>query len=138
MQYSQSLQKMRIYGKQQGIHNYTITNKENMKKFIISAAIAATTVTAHADSWYGEDKVGHFVMGAGVATAVTVATGNEWYGFAAGTAVGALKEIYDSQHKDKHTVSFKDFAVTAVGSLAGAKFGGLMISPNRITYRIEF
>jgi uncharacterized protein YfiM (DUF2279 family) len=108
-------------------------------KNTIALAIAATiSTTAYADSWYGEDKVGHFVMGAGVATAVTVATGNEWYGFAAGTAVGALKEVYDYQHRDKHTPSFKDFAVTAVGALVGAKFGGLMVTPNRITYRIEF
>jgi uncharacterized protein YfiM (DUF2279 family) len=112
---------------------------KKISKLMLSVITAIIlTTNAHADSWYGEDKVGHFVMGAGVATAVTVATGNEWYGFAAGTAVGALKEVYDYKHRDKHTPSFKDFAVTAVGALVGAKFGGLMVTPNRITYRIEF
>ena len=34
--------------------------------------------------------------------------------------VGALKEVHDAQHRDKHTPSYKDFAVTAAAGCAAA------------------
>lgn len=65
-----------------------------------------------------------------------MATDSELYGFLAGASVGAAKEIYDMRSKG-HTASFKDFAATAAGAFIGAKIGGLVITPNSVTYSVS-
>jgi uncharacterized protein YfiM (DUF2279 family) len=106
-----------------------------MKRIIIAAAMLATAA-AHADEWTGRDKELHFVGGAAIAAAVTAATGNEWHGFLVSAGVGLAKEAYDSTGRGQ--VSGKDFAVTALGALIGAKATGWAIAPNRITYTMKF
>jgi uncharacterized protein YfiM (DUF2279 family) len=109
-----------------------------VQKKIIIAAIAALTSMAHADEWTGRDKSLHFIAGAAVGAAVTVATERRDYGIAAGVAVGLAKEIYDSQHRDRHTPSVKDFAVTAAGAVVGAYVVGLIVGPRFIGYATTF
>jgi uncharacterized protein YfiM (DUF2279 family) len=106
-----------------------------MKRIII-AALSALTLTAQADEWTGRDKNIHFVGGALVSATVFAATGHEGYAFGAGVAAGLAKELYDTGGRG--TVSFKDFAVTALGAYVGTKSAGWIISPTRIVYRMSF
>jgi uncharacterized protein YfiM (DUF2279 family) len=106
-----------------------------MKTLLI--AIAMLPSLAHADEWAGRDKNLHFVVGAAVGGAVTIATNRRDYGIAAGVAVGLAKEIYDSQHRATHTLSAKDFAVTALGAVAGS-YTGLVIRRQFIGYQTSF
>ena len=105
-----------------------------MKRTVAVLAIV-TAASAQADEWTGKDKQLHLIGGAAIAAAVTAGTGNELHGFLAGTASGLLKEVYDSTGRGQ--VSGKDFAVTALGALLGAKATGWAIGPNRITYSIN-
>jgi uncharacterized protein YfiM (DUF2279 family) len=96
-----------------------------MRAAVILALVLVTS--AHADEWTGADKSKHFMAGAAVAGSVTAITGKPWQGFAAGAIVGALKEASDWRSAG-HTVSGKDFAVTALGAAAAAYTGGLIIT----------
>lgn len=109
-----------------------------MKKKIAIAFLAALTSMAHADEWTGQDKSLHFIAGAAVGAAVTVATERRDYGIAAGVATGLAKELYDSQHRDRRTPSFKDFAVTAAGAVMGAYVGGVIVGPRFVGYATKF
>jgi hypothetical protein len=40
-------------------------------------------------------------------------------------------------HKEAHTASFKDFAVTAIAGCAVSGITGLVIQPNRVSYTIS-
>lgn len=106
-----------------------------MKHLLI--AIAMLPSLACADEWTGRDKNLHFVVGAAVGGAVTIATDRPAYGIAAGVAVGLAKELYDSRHRATHTPSTKDFAVTALGAVAGA-YTGLVIRRQFIGYQTSF
>jgi uncharacterized protein YfiM (DUF2279 family) len=101
-------------------------------KHIIALTLALAATTAHADEWTGKDKQLHFVGGAAIAAAVTAATRDEWAGFAAGTASGLLKEVYDATGRGQ--VSGKDFAVTMLGAYVGAKGTGWVITRNSVVY----
>jgi uncharacterized protein YfiM (DUF2279 family) len=104
-------------------------------KHSITALVLFTSASVQADEWTGKDKQLHLIGGAAIAAAVTAGTGNELHGFLSGTASGLLKEVYDSTGRGQ--VSGKDFAVTALGALLGAKATGWAIGPNRITYSIN-
>ena len=104
-------------------------------KNIIAITLVSAALTANADEWTGRDKELHFLGGAAVAAVVTTATRNEWTGFAAGTAVGLAKEIYDSTGRGE--VSGKDFVVNALGAFVGAKFTGWVITRDSITYTVR-
>lgn len=87
------------------------------------------------DKWVAPDKFAHLVVGAGTGGAVTyIATQQHWagdarlWGTAAGCLVGAGKEIYDKQHPDIHTSSWKDFAVTCAASGLGSYTMGWMLT----------
>lgn len=108
-----------------------------MKSIVIGLALIAA-IPAMADSWKGKDKDGHAIVGAVVGAGVTYATGNAWHGCAAATGVGLAKEIYDAQHKHKHTVSFKDFAVTAAAGCLSAKATSVFVTPNKIVFSWKF
>jgi uncharacterized protein YfiM (DUF2279 family) len=103
----------------------------------ILCGLLLTPIFAHADSWTGPDKTLHFAGGAVVGAAVTLATDKPLYGIAAGAAVGLAKELYDSQHRDKHTPSSKDFAVTVAGAVVGS-YSGLIIRRNFIGFQTKF
>ncbi len=112
-----------------------------MRKQILVLAImahGAFTNYAHADEWTGQDKTLHFLGGAAVGAAVTIATKRQDYGLAAGIGVGLVKELYDAQHRDKHTPSIKDFVATAAGAALGAYVGGLVVGPRFVGYQTKF
>lgn len=90
-----------------------------MRRLLIAALALACSV-AHADEWTGRDKKLHASGGAGIGAATTLVFKDARYGCTAATAVGALKEAYDARHRDQHTPSFKDFAVTAAAGCAAA------------------
>lgn len=96
---------------------------------------------AQSDEWTGKDKVKHAGISAAIAAAATAATDSELIGFGISSAVGFAKEVYDMQHKNKHTASFKDLAADLAGAYVGAKMGGLIISPRKdgftLTLRME-
>lgn len=108
-----------------------------VKGLIIIACIgiggALTAPKAHAagmttaDSWTGPDKTKHLIVGASIGLAAGALSDSWTVGAAAGCAVGALKEINDMRSVN-HTPSYKDFAVTCLGSMIGAKLG-VMVAP---------
>jgi uncharacterized protein YfiM (DUF2279 family) len=106
-----------------------------MKRLLAISALLASS--AHADSWTGQDKTLHFVGGAAIGASVTIATGNERMGMLAGAGVGLVKEIYDSRHRDRHTPSGKDFAVTVLGAVVGS-YTGLVVRKEFIGYNFSF
>jgi uncharacterized protein YfiM (DUF2279 family) len=106
-----------------------------MKRLLAISALLASS--AHADTWTGPDKTLHFVGGAAIGASVTLYTGNPRDGLLAGVGVGLAKEVYDSRHKDSHTPSAKDFAVTALGAAVGA-YTGLVIRRQFIGYATSF
>ena len=106
-----------------------------MKNLLIAIAMLPSLVCA--DEWTGRDKSLHFAVGAAVGGAVTIATDRRDYGIVAGVAVGLAKELYDSRHRATHTPSAKDFAVTALGAVAGS-YTGLVIRRQFIGYQTSF
>lgn len=100
-----------------------------MKSIFLAAALAATMSAAVADEWTGKDKTQHAIVGAVVGASTTLASGEWKYGCAAAAGIGAAKEIYDNQHRDRHTASLKDFIVTAAAGCLAAKGTALIIAP---------
>jgi uncharacterized protein YfiM (DUF2279 family) len=110
-----------------------------MKKQTLIAFIAMLAMTtSHADEWTGRDKAQHAAVGIVLGSLGTAASKNPTVGCLIGTGAGLAKEVYDGQHPDKHTSSFKDFAVTAAAACLAAKVTGLMISPTGIAFNWEF
>ncbi len=101
-----------------------------MKSLIVLILFAAST--ANADPWTGHDKELHAIGGAAIGSLATLATGSVGYGCAAATGIGLAKEIYDSQHKSTHTVSAKDFAVTAISGCLAAAGVSWVITPKNM------
>lgn len=84
-------------------------------------ALLACSVQAQAqDKWVAPDKFLHLAMGTGIAGAGTFVFDDARAGFALGCAAGAAKEIYDRNHPDIHTFSWKDLTVTCLGAGVGA------------------
>ena len=94
--------------------------------------------SSKADEWTGPDKTQHAIVGAIIGAAVTIGTEDPLQGCLVSSAVGAAKEIYDKAHPDKHTASFKDFAVTALFGCSASYFTGLIVTPNSIQYSFRF
>lgn len=119
-----------------------MTRLEVILRFVAVAVLiglaGGVTQEAKADAWTGPDKTLHFVAGFGVASAVTLATDDPTRGFTAGVVVGVVKELYDTQHRDKHTPSLKDLLVTIAGSGAGALTTGWVIRKDFIGYQLSF
>ncbi len=115
-----------------------------MKRILTACVVALMCLSAWAgpctarDAWTGRDKALHFGVGAAVGGAGVLAFENPRNAFLAGVAVGALKEVYDSQHSDRHTCSLQDFAVTAAGAYAGAYGAAWIVGPNFIGYARRF
>lgn len=112
-----------------------------MKTFVtISVAVLGflSTGSAYADSWTGKDKSQHAAVGAIIGSAVTLYTEDAFKGCAAASAVGLAKEVYDSQHRQSHTPSFKDFAVTAIAGCLAAKGTSLLIVPKHNGLQISY
>lgn len=116
-----------------------------MKKYTatLCAAIAATLASCASPVYAGErwtdpDKQIHFGLTAAGSAVCTIATGQADPCLWAGVAVAAAKEVYDAQHRDKHTPSVRDFLAGAAGAYVGAKFGGWIITPRSITYNRSF
>lgn len=104
-----------------------------MKKLLIVAAISlsfgAQSKCLTRDKWSGTDKNMHFVAGAFAGAGATAQFRDPLKGFAAGVAIGALKELSDS--RGGGTCSLQDFAVTAIGAAVGAYGGAWLIAPTR-------
>lgn len=103
-----------------------------MRTMIAFVLLFATQ--AKAESWGGSDKLQHALVGAGTGAVFSKAT-NDWrYGCAAAAAVGLAKEIYDSNNRNRHTPSFRDFAVTAAAGCGSS----IVVAPNYIGFNIKF
>jgi uncharacterized protein YfiM (DUF2279 family) len=118
-----------------------------MKRTLIAAALIAASLTASAgctsgkDSYKGEDKAIHFVSGGLIAFGTTLGTKSPWVGFAAGSAVGLLKELDDRSGSGQ--CSGKDLGVTVLGAALGAFAGSkVLVYQQRgttvVAYRTEF
>lgn len=106
-----------------------------MKKPLASLLLCCATLAHASDDWTGQDKVKHIAAGAAVASAFTVIGGSETVGFWVGVGVGAGKEFLDAGGMGQASV--KDFAATAFGAYIGAKIGGLVITPNGVSYTMK-
>ena len=104
--------------------------------------VALTMQTAYADEWTGKDKTQHAIVGAAIGAAATAFSGRGEHGCAAATAIGVAKELYDSQHRSRHTPSAKDAIVTAVAGCLAAKGTSLIIAPTKngamVSYNFVF
>jgi hypothetical protein len=104
-----------------------------MKKLLIVAAVALS-FGAHAkcltrDKWTGNDKNMHFVAGAFIGAGATAQFRDPLAGVAAGVAIGALKELSDSDGSG--TCSLQDLIATAIGAAVGAYGSAWLIAPTR-------
>ena len=120
----------------------------NGQAYIHGALLSAfllCSAKASADDWLGPDKALH--LGAGVlagAGATALAAELRWpgdprlYGAALSCAAGAGKEAYDLAHRDLHTPSWRDFAVTCLGGLAATYTMGWMLSRQGTTTRVSW
>jgi uncharacterized protein YfiM (DUF2279 family) len=103
----------------------------------IAGLVCLFALPVHADSWTGIDKTHHAAVGAIIGAAIA-ASKDPVKGCVAATMIGAGKEFYDHQHSQKHTASFKDFAVTAGFGCASAYITGLVITPSELRYTFKF
>jgi len=114
---------------------------------IAAALLAGLSTCSYAkcssgtDTYRGEDKALHLAAGSVISFATTLGTKSPLIGFAAGSAIGLLKEASDSDGSG--TCSSKDLAVTVLGAAIGAFAGHrvLIWQENKTTvvaYRTEF
>ena len=109
-----------------------------MKTYIFTIALAVAASGACADEWTGKDKTQHAVVGAAVGAATTLASRDWKHGCAAATAIGVAKEVYDNQHRDRHTPSAKDAVVTALAGCLAAKGTALIIAPKANGVQVSY
>ena len=88
------------------------------------------------DAWTGPDKTKHFAVGVAVGSIGTLVFKDKNNAILAGVAVGLAKEIYDS--RGNGTCSTQDFAVTALGAMAGAYGTAYIVSPKFVGVSINF
>ena len=93
-----------------------------------------STAACAQDSWTGKDKLYHAIIGGAIGAGVTKATDDWRYGCAAATAAGLAKELYDSQNRNRHTPSWRDFAVTAAAGCGAS----VIVVPGYIGLNIKF
>jgi hypothetical protein len=93
---------------------------------LFAAALLALLAAqeSRADDWTGPDKQGHLDAGIAVSTLARQHGLTKRDAFLIGAGVGLAKELGDATGGDP---SAKDFAVTAMGALAGAYAPGLRI-----------
>ena len=103
-----------------------------MKRLLAFVLLFATQ--AQAESWGGKDKWQHAVVGATTGAVFAKATDDWRYGCAAAAAVGLAKELYDSNNRNRHTPSFKDFAVTAAAGCGSS----IVVAPNYVGISLKF
>jgi uncharacterized protein YfiM (DUF2279 family) len=112
-----------------------------MKKSVF-IALSIASMSVFADEWTGQDKTQHALGGAAIGAAVTAFSGRWEHGCAAATAIGVAKELYDSQHRSRHTPSAKDAIVTAVAGCLAAKGTSMIIVPTKngamVSYKFAF
>jgi hypothetical protein len=112
-----------------------------MKKAVF-IALSIASMSAFADNWTGRDKELHAIVGAAIGAAVPEFSGRWAHGCAAATVVGVAKELYDSQHRNRHTPSAKDAVVTAMAGCFASNRTSLIIAPTRngamISYKFVF
>ena len=108
--------------------------KVHVALFLLLALPGAAVFGAE-DKWLAPDKFQHLAVGAAAGGGVTaLATAQRWggdprlWGTAAGCALGAAKELNDARHRDIHTPSWRDFAVTCAGAAAASYTMGWMLS----------
>lgn len=107
-------------------------------KRIIVAAVAALTVSAHADTWTGQDKAKHLAVSAALGTVTGAAIEHKGWAFAAALVPGAVKEAYDMGHPATHNASWRDMAANALGAAAGVYLGGVVIRQHFVGYQTTF
>lgn len=107
-------------------------------KHLVACLACLLALSAKADEWTGPDKTQHAAVGAVIGAAIAAATKDPLVGCAAAAAIGAAKEIYDHQHPQKHTASFKDFAVTAAAGCAVSFATHWVMTPKEIRYHVRF
>lgn len=115
--------------------------KETLKVAIGSicfALLMCYSYKSKAEEWTSQDKALHFIAGAAAGATVTAATDSLTSGLAAGVIVAVAKEVYDAQHRDRHTVSAKDLIATAAGAFVGSWATGLVIRRDFVGYRVDF
>ena len=109
-----------------------------MRHFLLISSILLSSSVFAQDSWTSEDKKQHFVVGAVLGSTALVVTKSETIGYLVGCGTGLAKEAYDQQHKNRHTPSGKDFAVTCLGAVVGVKATGWAFHRRGISYTASF
>ncbi len=105
---------------------------------ILFAVLLPFAGPVYADAWTGPDKNQHAAIGAILGTAIAASSGSPLQGCVTAASIGAAKEIYDSFYPSKHSVSIKDFVVTAAFGCSFAYATNWVITNKEIKYSIKF
>lgn len=116
---------------------YTRTWWAAMSIATVAAVVAIVCQPAQADDWTGKDKAQHAQAGALIGGIAAAAAQSPTVGCLMSAGAGLAKEIYDAQHPDKHTASFKDFTITSLAGCLTAKVSGLVIGPGFVIFKKE-
>lgn len=112
-----------------------------MKRTII-LALAAASISCHADEWTGQDKAKHFAVSAAIGAAIKASTDlSDNQALALAMVPGLLKEANDSRQGGSGW-SNKDIVWNLAGAYVGIKATGWMLSHSRgqtfVGYKAEF
>jgi uncharacterized protein YfiM (DUF2279 family) len=112
-----------------------------IKLALAAFALAFAVAAGAADSWTGQDKVKHLSVSAVLGVAAGAVTDNTAAAVALALVPGLLKEAYDSQHRSRHTPSWRDMGANVIGAVLGvgvARWSGLTISPGWVSWSTRF
>ena len=89
------------------------------------------------DSWYGKDKRQHFAGSAVLSYGLSeVMSPNA--AFLTSVGIGLAKEVYDYQHPEKHTASYKDFIADVAGAYVGVYAKGYSFDYQHKTFVVKY
>ena len=106
-----------------------------MRKYLILLLLPAIAFAQ--DSWLGKDKAQHFA-GSAVLSYTFSEVMSADKAFLASVGIGLAKEIYDKQHPDKHTASYKDFVWDVAGAYVGVYAKGYSFDYDKKTFVVRY
>jgi putative lipoprotein len=89
------------------------------------------------DSWTGKDKAQHFVGSAVLSYGFSEFMSAD-KAFLTAVGIGLAKEVYDYQHPEKHTASYKDFIANVAGAYVGVYAKGYSFDYQNKTFVLKY
>jgi putative lipoprotein len=89
------------------------------------------------DSWLGKDKAQHFLGSAVLSYGLSEVMSAD-KAFLTAVGIGLAKEVYDYQHPEKHTASYKDFIADVAGAYVGIYAKGYSFNYQNKTFVVRY